>query len=224
MAWCRGRFRIPVYAGEEPGYQHNIQFTNVFDSDQAFPRGSGQVAVSQWASSLQREPLISPVRLSLHSMKNSGFDDLYMELAENLSKKSHCVKMKVGAVISKDTRIVSLGYNGPPAGTNNCDEEWPETGCPRDRKGGCSLALHAEANAILYAAKMQIPLEDATLYVTLSPCLPCARIIYTTGIRRVIYLNSYAEYKKIDQEEGLEFLEKFGVTVERYRKKTVPTT
>ncbi len=154
-------------------------------------------------------------------MNKMSFDDIYMELAQTLAKKSHCVKAKVGAVISKDTRIVSLGYNGPPAGTQNCDEEFPETGCPRDRKGGCSLALHAEANAILYAAKNQITMEHATLYVTLSPCLPCARIIYTTGIKKVIYLDSYAEYKGIDQEEGVEFLQKFGVQVERYKKPIV---
>ena len=151
-------------------------------------------------------------------MNKISFDDIYMELAQTLAKKSHCVKMRVGAVISKDTRIVSLGYNGPPAGTHNCDEEFPEVGCPRDRKGGCSLALHAEANAILYAAKNQIAMDDATLYVTLSPCLPCARIIYTTGIKKVIYLDSYAEYKGIDQEEGVEFLQKFGVEVLRYQK------
>lgn len=150
-------------------------------------------------------------------MKKLGFDDIYMELAGNLARKSHCVKMKVGAVISKDTRIVSLGYNGPPAGTHNCDEEWPENGCARDRKGGCSLALHAEANAILYAAKNQITLEGGTLYVTLSPCLPCARIIYTTGIKRVIYRDSYAEYKGINEEEGVNFLQRFGVEVFRYQ-------
>lgn len=136
-----------------------------------------------------------------------------MDLASSLARKSHCVKMKVGAVISKDTRIVSLGYNGPPAGTHNCDVEWPENGCARDRKGGCSLALHAEANAILYAAKNQITLEGATLYITLSPCLPCARIIYTTGIRKVIYRDSYAAYKGIATEEGVDFLTRFGVEV-----------
>lgn len=154
-------------------------------------------------------------------MNTLSFDDIYMELAQNLSRKSHCVKMKVGAVISKDTRIVSLGYNGPPAGTHNCDVEWPEEGCPRDRKGGCSLALHAEANAILYAAKNQITMENATLYVTLAPCLPCARIIYTTGIKKVIYLDSYAEYKGLDVEEGVDFLNRFGVNVERYKRPAV---
>lgn len=149
-------------------------------------------------------------------MSKVSFDELYMDLARNLAQKSHCVKMKVGAVISRDTRIISLGYNGPPAGTHNCDEEWPETGCPRDRKGGCSLALHAEANAILYAAKNQMSLEHATLYVTLAPCLACARIIYTTGIQKVIYLDSYARYKGIDVEEGVDFLQRFGVTVLPY--------
>ncbi len=151
-------------------------------------------------------------------MKNLSFDDIYMDLAQNLSRKSHCVKAKVGAVISKDTRIVSLGYNGPPAGTHNCDQEWPQDGCARDRKGGCSLALHAEANAILYASKNQITMEGATLYVTLSPCLACAKIIYTTGIKKVIYLDSYAAFKGIDIEEGVEFLKKFGVSVEQYQR------
>jgi dCMP deaminase len=145
-----------------------------------------------------------------------SFDDIYMDLAVNLSKKSHCVRAKVGAVLTKDTRIISLGYNGPPAGTHNCDEEWPEQGCPRDSKGSCSLALHAEQNAILYAAKNNVPIEGCTLYVTLSPCISCARIIYTTGIKRVIYLHSYAQFKGIPTDEGVDFLKKFGVHVERY--------
>jgi dCMP deaminase len=145
-----------------------------------------------------------------------SFDDIYMNLAINLARRSHCVKAHVGAVLVKDTRIVSLGYNGPPAGTHNCDEEWPATGCERDRKGGCSLAIHAEENAILYAAKNKTDVEGSTLYVTLSPCLPCARIIFTSGIRRVLYLNSYAEYKGLGVDEGVEFLRKFGVEVSKY--------
>lgn len=144
------------------------------------------------------------------------FDDIFMELAVNLSKKSHCVKRQVGAVLAKDTRIVSIGYNGPPAGTHNCDLEWPETGCPRDSRGSCSLALHAEENAILYAVKNGTKIKDSTLYVTLAPCLACARTIYSVGIRRVIYLNSYAAYKGFAVEDGVEFLKKFGVIVDKY--------
>jgi dCMP deaminase len=151
-------------------------------------------------------------------MSRPSFDDIYIELAQNLAERSHCVKIRVGAVLAKDTRIVSLGYNGPPAGTHNCDEEWPKEGCPRDSKGGCSLALHAEQNAIIYAAKNNVPLENCSIYVTLSPCLACARIIYASGIKRVVYLNSYAEYKKIASDEGVDFLKKFGVEVIRYKK------
>jgi dCMP deaminase len=141
-----------------------------------------------------------------------------MELAVNLARRSHCVKRQVGAVLTKDTRIISIGYNGPPAGTHNCDEEWGEQGCPLDSKGSCSLAIHAEENAILYAAQNGSSVEGATLYVTLSPCLPCARIIYSMKISKVIYLHSYAEYKGLPVDEGIAFLEKFNVQVEKYQK------
>ena len=144
------------------------------------------------------------------------FDDIYMELAVNLAKRSHCVKRHVGAVLTKETRIISIGYNGPPAGTHNCDHEWPEKGCPKDSKGGCSLAIHAEQNALLYAGKNKASVEGATLYVTLSPCLACARIIYSMGISNVIFLNSYAEYKGIPNDEGVDFLNRFGVKTEKY--------
>lgn len=145
-----------------------------------------------------------------------SFDQIYMELAVNLARRSHCVMIHVGAVLVKDTRIVSLGYNGPPAGTHNCDHEWPEHGCARDRKGGCSLAIHAEENAILYAAKNNTDISGSILYVTLSPCLPCARVIYTSGIKKVIFLHSYAEYKGLDMDEGVDFLRRFGVEVLKY--------
>ncbi len=149
-------------------------------------------------------------------MSRPSFNDIYMELAEKLATRSHCVKAQVGAVLTKDTRIISLGYNGPPAGTHNCDVEWPEAGCPRDSKGSCSLALHAEQNAILYAANNKMEMKGATLYVTLSPCISCARVIYTVGITKVFYKNSYAQYKGIPSDEGVEFLKRFGVEVVKY--------
>ena len=150
-------------------------------------------------------------------MNKPAFDDIFMELAINLASRSHCIKRHVGAVLTKETRIISIGYNGPPAGTHNCDEEFPEAGCPRDSKGGCSLAIHAEQNAILYAVKNKASVEGSTLYVTLSPCLACARIIYSVGIKKVIYLNSYAEHKGIPTDEGVEFLKMFGVSTEKYQ-------
>jgi len=141
------------------------------------------------------------------------FDEIFMELAENLALRSHCVKAQVGAVLTKDTRIISIGYNGPPAETHNCDEEFPEYGCPRDSKGSCSLALHAEQNAILYAFKNGANIEGSTLYVTLSPCIACARVIYSMKIKKVLFAKSYAKYKGIPNDEGVEFLRKFGVEV-----------
>src|SRR6185295_15639128 len=149
-------------------------------------------------------------------MDRPAFDDIYMELAVNLAKRSHCIKRHVGAVLTKDSRIISIGYNGPPSGTHNCDEEWPETGCPRDSRNGCSLAIHAEQNAILYAVKNKTAIEGATLYVTLSPCLACARMIYSMGINRVIYLKSYAEYKNLTSDEGVDFLKNFGIACTKY--------
>ena len=155
-------------------------------------------------------------------MEKKSFDHLFMELAINLASKSHCIKRHVGAVLTKDTRIISIGYNGPPAGTHNCDEKWPEHGCERDPKGGCSLAIHAEQNALLYAVKNNSSVEGATLYVTLSPCLACARIILTMGVKKVIYYKSYAVYKGIDKDEGVDFLLQFGVEVEAYKGEISP--
>jgi len=149
-------------------------------------------------------------------MTKLSFDHIFMNLATDLANRSHCVKAQVGAVLVKDTRIISIGYNGPPAHTHNCDEEWPGVGCPRDSKGSCSLALHAEENAILYAVKNGANLEGATLYTTLSPCLPCSRLIYSAGIKKVLYDKSYAEYKKIASDEGVDFLNKFGVTAVKF--------
>ena len=146
------------------------------------------------------------------------FDDIFMDLASSLAMRSHCVKAHVGAVLVNDTRIISIGYNGPPAGTHNCDEEFGEVGCPRDSKGSCSLALHAEQNAILYATKNGSKVEGSTLYVTLSPCIACARVIYSMKIKKVFFLNSYAEYKGISSDEGVDFLRRFGVEVIKYEK------
>lgn len=151
-------------------------------------------------------------------MIKPDFDDIFMELAVNLAKRSHCIKKHVGAVLVKETRIISIGYNGPPSGTHNCDEEFPETGCSRDSKGSCSLALHAEQNAILYAVKNKATVEGSTLYVTLAPCLACARIIYSMGIEKVIFLYSYAAYKGLPLDEGIAFLRKFGIDVHQYPK------
>jgi dCMP deaminase len=157
-------------------------------------------------------------------MSKLSFDQIFMNLAGDLAKRSHCVKAQVGAVLTKDTRIISVGYNGPPAGTHNCDEEWPETGCARDARGSCSLALHAEENTILYAVKNGAKLEGATMYTTLSPCLPCARLIFSAGITKVYYHYSYAEYKGLPNDEGVDFLNRFGVQALKFEPETDTVT
>ncbi len=149
-------------------------------------------------------------------MSKPAFEDIYMELAVNLARRSHCVRRHVGAVLVKDTRIISIGYNGPPSGTHNCDIEFPD-GCARDSKGSCHLAIHAEQNAIMYAVKNSTSVSGSTLFVTLSPCIACSRIIYSMGITDIIYLKSYAEYKGLESDEGVGFLLKFGVNVRQYK-------
>lgn len=141
-----------------------------------------------------------------------------MNLASDLAQRSHCVKNQVGAVLTKDTRIISIGYNGPPANTHNCDEEWPNQGCPRDSRNSCSLALHAEENAILYAVKNGTQIQGATLYTTLSPCIACARLILSSGIKEVFFRDSYAAYKGLANDEGVDFLNKFGVNCEKLKE------
>ncbi|MFD1256441.1 deoxycytidylate deaminase [Mucilaginibacter terrae] len=153
-------------------------------------------------------------------MSKLSFDQIFMNLANDFARRSHCVKAQVGAVLTKDTRIISVGYNGPPAGTHNCDIEWPENGCPRDARGSCSLALHAEENTILYAVKNGARLEGATMYTTLSPCLPCARLIFSAGITKVYYQHSYAEYKGLPSDEGVDFLKRFGVEALKFEPET----
>ena len=150
-------------------------------------------------------------------IKKPSFDEIFMDLAQNLALRSHCTRAQVGCVLTKDTRIISIGYNGPPSGTHICDEDFKdEGGCPKDSKGSCSLAVHAEQNAILYASKNGAGIEGSTIYVTLSPCISCARIIYSMKIKKVIFLNSYAAYKGLPTDEGVEFLRKFGVEVVKY--------
>ena len=152
------------------------------------------------------------------TMEKQAFSEIFMNLATDLATRSHCVRAHVGAVLTKDTRIISIGYNGPPAGTHNCDVEWPETGCARDSKGSCSLALHAEENAILYALKNGSKTEGATLYTTLSPCIACARLILSSGIKQVYLKDSYAAYKGLASDEGVDFLNRFGVKTQVFLK------
>jgi dCMP deaminase len=132
--------------------------------------------------------------------KQHKLDTVYLNIAKEISTLSHCTRSKVGAVIVKENNIISFGYNGTPTGTDNCCE-----------RHGITVAevIHAEMNAILKAAKTGHSVDGAALYLTLSPCVECAKLILQSGIKRVIYLD---QYRKTD---GIDFLKQF-IDITRY--------
>ncbi len=140
----------------------------------------------------------------------------YMETAETFAELSHARRLHVGAIIVKDDRIISIGYNGMPAGwDNNCEE----TVLPTHHGEEPTLktrpeVLHAETNAIAKLAKSTESGLNATLFVTHSPCLDCAKLIYQSGISSVYYRNAYRS------EDGIQFLKQSGVKVEKLESDT----
>lgn len=131
--------------------------------------------------------------------KQLKFDKAYLRIAREWGKLSHCRRKQVGALIVKDRMIISDGYNGTPSGFENfCEDEEGYTKW---------YVLHAEANAILKVAGSTQSCRDATLYITLSPCRECSKLIHQAGITRLVY---HIEYK---DGSGLGFLEKAGVEI-----------
>lgn len=136
--------------------------------------------------------------------KQNKYDKAYLRLAKEWGKLSYCKRKQVGAIIVRDKMIISDGYNGSPSGFENCCE---------DQEGLTHwYILHAEANAILKVARSTQTCEGATLYITLSPCKECSKLIHQSGIKRVVYLEGYKD------NSGLEFLEKAGVVVDHIQE------
>ena len=133
--------------------------------------------------------------------KQLRYDKAYLKMAMQWAKLSHCKRRQVGALIVKDKMIISDGYNGTPTGFENC--------CEDDEGYTKWYVLHAEANAILKVASSTQSTRGSTLYVTLSPCTDCSKLIFQSGIVRVVYI---VEYK---DRTGLDFLVKSGVKVEQ---------
>jgi dCMP deaminase len=132
--------------------------------------------------------------------KQLKYDKAYLKMAREWGKLSHCKRKQVGALIVKERMIISDGFNGTPSGFDNCCE---------DEEGKTKWeVLHAEANAILKVASSTQSTKGATLYITLSPCTDCSKLIHQSGIKRVVYANAYKDLS------GLEFLEKAGVEVQ----------
>lgn len=144
------------------------------------------------------------------------FRDAYMKTAEVFAELSSARRLHVGAIIVKDDRIISIGYNGMPSGwDNNCEHEIPEQIDVKSRTITTSKlvtkpeVLHAETNAIAKLAKSNESGNQATMFITHSPCLECGKLIYQSGINSVYYRNSYRS------DDGINFLEKAGVKVEK---------
>lgn len=132
--------------------------------------------------------------------KQLRYDKAYLRIAEEWGKLSHCQRKQVGALIVKDRMIISDGYNGTPTGFENyCEDELGYTKW---------YVLHAEANAILKVAASTQSCKGATLYITLSPCKECSKLIHQAGIIRVVYYRGYKD------DSGLDFLSKAGIEIE----------
>ena len=134
-------------------------------------------------------------------MSRISRDRVCMDFAIAAARRSTCLRLQVGAAICLDGRPLTIGYNGAPPGVMHCTPENCNDLAP------CTNATHAEQNAIAWAARKGISVEGATLYVTDSPCFPCARILLTSGISRVIFSRAYRD------EEPLKFLLAAGVKI-----------
>ncbi len=131
--------------------------------------------------------------------KQQRYDQAYMRMAIEWSKLSHCKRKKVGALIVKDRMIISDGFNGTPTGFDNTCEENDNTTKWH--------VLHAEANAILKVASSTQSCKDATLYLTMSPCKECSKLVHQSGIKRLVFKEAYSD------TAGVDFLEKAGVEI-----------
>lgn len=135
----------------------------------------------------------------MDQIKLNKYDRAYLRIATEWGRLSYCKRKQVGAIIVRDRMIISDGYNGTPSGFENCCE---------DADGLTQwYVLHAEANAILKVARSTQSCEGATLYITLSPCKECSKLIHQSGIKRVVYQHGYRD------DSGLQFLLKAGVDV-----------
>lgn len=157
------------------------------------------------------------------------WDQTFLTIAQEVSKRSTCSRMKAGAIIIKDNRIISMGYNGSAPGSKHCEDYWidywmgdeslqkkfwgmysdfiqSEEFYSLHHEWSVCNEIHAEQNAILFAAKNGIKTDNSTLYVTHSPCIDCAKSISQSGIKKVVFNSKYDR-----STQGLEFLQQVGI-------------
>jgi len=139
-------------------------------------------------------------------------DKNFLNIAHEISSASKCVSKQVGAVIVKNGRILSTGYNGTPAGFTNCCDYWNNEYTKEHHEWSKTYEIHAEMNAIIWAAREGISIKDATIYVTLEPCSDCSKNLIASGIKRIVYLKSYEHN---DSKIITQFLKDNGVQIEK---------
>ena len=139
-------------------------------------------------------------------MNQEKLDKYFMGVAKLTAQLSHARRTKVGAVATKDNRIISVGFNGTPhTFDNNCEDELPDGSLVTK-----NIVVHAEMNVLCFCAKTEIESEGATIYLTLSPCANCALAMIQSGIKRVVYLEKYRD------TSGIKILEQAGIKVEQF--------
>ncbi|MEA1913488.1 MAG: cytidine/deoxycytidylate deaminase family protein [candidate division WOR-3 bacterium] len=146
-------------------------------------------------------------------MGRPSWDEYFMKITELVATRATCLRRKVGAILVRNKRILTTGYNGPPSGIRHCEERG---GCIRDElkipsgeRMELSRAIHAEQNAIIQAAKMGISIQDSTLYVTTHPCFTCAKMLINAGVKKIIYKEGYPDTfaKDILKEANVEVIQ-----------------
>jgi len=152
-------------------------------------------------------------------MERPSNDEYFMEMAQLVSTRSTCMRRKVGAVIVKEKRVLSTGYNGSPKGTKHCEE----LGCirvklnvPSGTRHELCRGVHAEQNAVTQAAYFGISVDGATIYTTTYPCSMCAKILINAGIKEIVYSEGYAD------DLSKDLLEEVGMIIREYKpQKTI---
>jgi dCMP deaminase len=172
--------------------------------------GSGEVLEEFWVASPKFDTVFvsnnsfEKIDETFYTLKDRKMDHVYLRMADVWATNSRCNRMKVGSLIVRDKSIISDGYNGSPTGfSNDCEDGTNTT---------LSYVLHAEANAITKLAKSTQSSDGSTLYVTVSPCFECSKLIIQSGIKRLVFRDLY---RKV---ESLEFLFRAGIEIVRIGK------
>ena len=178
---------------------------------------SGRVT---YAAAMTRQARQLPPGAGAARPRRPDWDTYFMDIIQVVKRRGNCLRRQVAALIVKERRIIATGYNGTPSGIRNCDAG----GCPRcaggapsgERLGDC-ICAHAEENAILQAACHGMALKNTALYCTESPCLLCAKLIITAGIREVVYERAYQRSRQVAA-----LFREAGVRCRRFQRRARP--